>query len=97
MITHNIFAIDIRAEGNSTIKFGGWDPINVQKDTSKYSKGMRMFKTIDLANWNLRATNFYLGYDEFEQAGSARVVNLNPHLPYIYIPDDDWRIISERL
>lgn len=56
-----------------------------------------MFKTNDLANWSLRATNFFLGYDEFEQAGNARVVDLNPHLPYIYVPDQDWQIISERL
>ena len=27
LIDHNIFAIDVRGEGNSTIKFGSWDEI----------------------------------------------------------------------
>lgn len=50
-----------------------------------------MFKTVDEKSWNVQATTFKLGYNNFRtEKDTPRVVSLNPHLPYIYVPDDDW-------
>lgn len=53
-----------------------------------------MFNTVDTKSWNLQATNFYVGFDQHK---INRVINFNPHLPYIYIPNEDWNIIAARV
>jgi len=36
------------------------------------------------------ANNFYIGRYHFIY-GQDRNLEINPHLPYLYIPDDDFR------
>lgn len=50
-----------------------------------------MFETNSFDNWKTRAWSFFYGETEFLAGNdSVRLMDVNPHLPYIYIPDNDW-------
>jgi hypothetical protein len=70
--------------GNSSnIKFGGWDQ-------SAIAPGhyLKMFRTFSPQQWDLKADNFLLGGTSFLMA--SRVISIDPHIPYLYIPNNDW-------
>ena len=54
-----------------------------------------MFRTVDLKAWHLKATEFKVNGVPFVPKGETRVFDINSHLPFLYLPDDDWLRYSE--
>jgi hypothetical protein len=52
---------------------------------------MRVFKTVALNTWSLRANNLKLGVEKLAASG-YRQVSLEPQLPYLYMPDADFTV-----
>lgn len=80
-----IFGLYIRNEnGNSSnIKFGGWD-----RSALYPGQTLTTFRTYSTAHWDLKANSFMLGGKTF--LGDRRVISIDPHIPYLYIPNADW-------
>jgi hypothetical protein len=71
--------------GNSSIlEFGSWDP----KGMAPASE-IRFFRCLNNLNFWIKANSFSFDYDTFI-AASDRYLDINPHLPYIYIPNNDF-------
>jgi hypothetical protein len=69
---------------SSNIKFGSWD----QQAMVSYGE-LRMFRCQDLNAWRVAGRNFYIGVNHFIR-GQVRYLEINPNLPYLYIPDEDF-------
>lgn len=54
-----------------------------------------MIQTIDETGWVLNGTEFMVGDIPFVPAGETRKVDVNTHLPFVYMPDKDWIFFSE--
>jgi hypothetical protein len=48
-----------------------------------------------LSGWKLKANSFMINDVNFLPAGTERKFDINSHLPFIYMPDDDWVKFSE--
>ena len=77
----------------SSIKFGGWDQ-HATLDNGASSE-ITMFKTIDMKSWSLKGTQMLINNTPFVTKGETRVFDFNTHLPFLYLPDDDWLKYSE--
>lgn len=75
----------------SYLKFGDWD----QEGLLKGSR-LNMFTTIEPTSWYLKSNSFFLGQESFME-DTNKLIDLNPHLPYLYIPDNDWRLFAYKL
>lgn len=67
---------------NSVIKFGSWD------ETSVKDGNLKQLKTIDSSEWTLWADQVSLNNEDF--LDEKNKIDLSPHLPYMYVPDDAW-------
>ena len=75
----------MNTRGNSSIiKFGGWDLDALDPGTS-----LTVLKTANEKSWTLIASEFMYNNKSL-LTGVNKNVDLNPHLPYLYIPDGDW-------
>jgi len=86
MIDHQVVMVNaMNQRGNSSIiKFGGWD-----QSALKPGSSLTVLKTKDEKSWTLSASEFlYNGTNLI--TGIDKRIDLNPHLPYLYIPDADW-------
>ena len=86
VIDHQIVMVNaMNQRGNSSvIKFGGWDQSALKPGTQ-----LTVLKTKDEKSWTLSASEFlYNGTSLI--TGIDKRIDLNPHLPYLYIPDADW-------
>lgn len=54
-----------------------------------------MFQTIGLNGWKVKANGFMINDVSFLPAGSLRTFDINSHLPFLYLPDDDWVLFAE--
>ena len=85
-IDHNVVSFYVRMEsGNSSvIKFGSYDESGIEP-----GHRLRVFKTIAINSWSLRANNLKLGVEALKTSG-YRQISLEPQLPYLYMPDADF-------
>lgn len=85
-ITNNILAIYTGFQnGNSSIlHFGSWD----QKGMAPNAE-IRFYQCFDDKNFWIQANHFEFDYDVF-LTGETRYLDINPHLPYIYMPNQDF-------
>lgn len=74
---------------SSNVKFGSWDAEAIVGGNE-----LQLFKCQDLTAWRVKAKNFDIGSDAFI-AGTTRYLEINPHLPYLYLPDEDWTKFEE--
>ena len=87
MIDHQVVMVNaMNTRGNSSvIKFGGWDLEALTPGTS-----LTVLKTENEKSWTLKSSLFsYNGTNLFTSVVEKNI-DLNPHLPYLYIPDADW-------
>jgi len=71
--------------GNSSIlEFGSWDVKGMAP-----SSEIRFFRCVDNKNLWIKANSFMFDYDTFISA-EDRYLDINPHLPYIYLPNNDF-------
>jgi hypothetical protein len=88
VIDHQIFSIYLRPEHNaaipSVVKFGDWD-----QEAIIPGHTLKMFKTNNNSKWSIPAKNVWLN-DIVLLQGVGKYIELNPHLPFIYIPTPDW-------
>jgi hypothetical protein len=54
-----------------------------------------MIKTIDEKAWMLKGTSFMIGDVPFVPKGETRKLDINTHLPFVFLPDKDWVTFSE--
>jgi len=48
-----------------------------------------------LNGWKVKANGFKYNDMDILPAGSIRNFDINSHLPFLYLPDDDWVRYSE--
>jgi hypothetical protein len=77
---------------SSSIKFGSWDQEACLDDGAS---DITMFQTIDEKAWMLNGTEFMIGDVPFIQDGKTRKLDINTHLPFVFMPDDDWVHFAE--
>jgi len=77
---------------SSSIKFGSWDQ---QACLDTGTTDITMFKTIDEKAWMLNGTSFMINDVPFIPAGESRKLDINTHLPFVFLPDKDWVGFSE--
>ena len=70
------------ADSFSTIKVGGWDPINVDK--SSPIKFIRTFK--DNKSWDLKVNQLKLDDTDEGKFRFTGRIRMDPGLPYLYVP-----------
>jgi hypothetical protein len=68
----------------SFIKFGDWDQNAITPGHT-----LKMFKTNSRSKWSIPAQDIWFN-DEKILDGVEKLLELNPHLPFIYIPEADW-------
>ena len=72
----------------SSIKFGSWDPINV--DNAGPIKFVRTFK--DNKTWDMKCNQLKLDQTDDGRlvytGDSAKRIRMDPSLPYLYVPKD---------
>lgn len=95
-IDHNIVAINVYGNTSyrnaSSIKFGSYDEKAIDPG---YNKGRpTMFQTITNTAWSIRSD--FLSFGGNQITGSYSV-NLNPGLPFIYVPKEIFADISSSL
>lgn len=77
-------------EGNtSQIKFGSYDDVALTSD-------LGLLKTYNEYTWSVRAKNFKIG-DKDITTTTDRFVSLEPQLPYLYIPSDDFDTFTSQV
>jgi hypothetical protein len=84
----DVFNLDANS---SVVKFGGWDQSAIQAGDE-----LHMFRTHNLEHWRLTADNFTLGDKPFLD-GQMRLLDINSHLPFLYLPEADWLKFAELL
>lgn len=91
-IDHNVmsFFVNDQTPGmKSHLKLGN-------TDTEAYLGELNLLKTQNLGSWKIKGT--YFMYDNVDLSRSdTRSVLIEPSLPYIYIPDNDFKIFAEHL
>jgi hypothetical protein len=76
------------APGNSSlIKFGSWDTHGVAKDSD-----LTVIRSTTQYSWNFKIKTATFSGESLIPQGESRVVNFDPQLPYIYIPEKDFEI-----
>jgi hypothetical protein len=70
------------------INFGAWN--STENDENFYT-----FKS-DSSQWRIPATSFKIGYTPLSISGD-RFLILDPAFPNIYLPEDDFAIISSKI
>ena len=61
---------------------------------------LKMFKTVNSSTWNLKTSTFKIGTQELQDKGAPllnREIDINPHFPYLYLPDADWNAFADAL
>ena len=93
IIDHLVLGMYMRHEnGNSSnIKFGGWD-----KSALAPGVALRTFRTYSPAHWDLKANNYMLGGKCF-LCDVQRIISIDPHIPYLYIPTNDWTDFADAM
>ena len=88
IITHNIVSIyQSNVPGNSSfVKFGGWDPEAI---IGKNESLIYFTKTNTTNTWNFEVDEIHFDGTKAQYLYWI-YVNLNPSLPYMYIPDDHY-------
>ena len=69
----------------STIKFGGWDPLNV--DESDSIKFIRTFSR-DNKSWDLKCNQLKLDDTDDGKTRFTGRIRMDPSLPYLYVPEN---------
>lgn len=82
------FFVMMNNGNSSSIKFGSAD-VSGQKQYSQ----MTNLKTNDIYSWHLKSNVVRIGGVEVSRA--SQFIDLDPQLPYIYVPDNVWIDISE--
>lgn len=54
-----------------------------------------MFRTVGLDGWHVNCNGFMMNDVSFLDAGTVRKFDINSHLPFVYLPDDDWTRYAE--
>ena len=87
MIDHQVVMVNaMNTRGNhSVIKFGGWD-LNALEAGSQ----LTVLKTQDEKSWTLTASKFMYGDESLLKNEVEKNIDINPHLPYLYIPNADF-------
>ena len=69
---------------SSSIKFGSWDQAGMAPGSS-----LTMFRTSNLDQWALNADDYSIDGTKF-LVGIDKKIVFSPHLPYLYMPSQDW-------
>ena len=70
--------------GNSSVvKWGSWDQNAIMP-----GEQLVLQQTLGL-NWTLMAKNFYM-FDEVYLKDVPKKIHVDPHLPYMYLPEADY-------
>ena len=48
-------------------------------------------------SWEMKANRFSFGNDSLIFSNPERFMEVDPQLPYFYVPNDDWTSISEKM
>jgi hypothetical protein len=91
IINHNVVSIYAGKPQTATVKFGSMDLAAIRDGQIK---NMRVFRTTSLNSWRLQANKWLLGNVEWQ---SKRLIDIDPSLPYIYIPTSDWDLLRVQL
>lgn len=91
VINRGVVAFYAGSPETATIKFGSMDLDAIQDGNLK---NMKVFRTQDLNSWKLSANKWLLGQDSWQ---SKRLIDIDPSLPYIYAPVDDWMLLKNTL
>lgn len=85
-IDHNTVSFFIKPDSSngSMIKFGSFDRSGIMD-----GQNIEVYKTIDKTRWSINGNNIYA--NNHVVTTSQREFSFNMHLPYIYIPDDDFK------
>jgi hypothetical protein len=86
MIDHQVVMVNaMNNRGNSSvIKFGGYDMNALKAEVTD----LTVLRTKDASSYSLTASVFDYGSNSL-LSGVNKNVHLNPHLPYLYVPDAD--------
>ena len=82
------FYVKPETGNTSQIKFGSYD-------VSATDGPMLMFKTVSDISWVIKGNSFKLGDTTFLE--QERFVNMDPMVPYLYIPDADFQLVAQRI
>ena len=100
-IEHMVVAVYAEVQSQtatSSIKFGSWDQ-HALKDTG--STDITMLRTSTLDGWKISCNDFMINDVSFlpkvDGANAVRTLEINSHLPFLYLPDDDWNHYAELL
>jgi hypothetical protein len=93
MIDHQVVMVNaMPTPGNSSVvKFGGYD-MNALVTNEKYT----VLRSKDKTNFNVKSNTFNYGTENLLN-GVYKDIHLNPHLPYLYIPEADWTHVAFQL
>lgn len=87
LIDHMVFSLytDLDQSMQSTIKFGSYDP-------SAISQGghITYMKTKSRQSWDLLGYVMVVYQSQVATGPTPKVALIEPQLPYLYIPDEDW-------
>ena len=81
------------APGKSHVKFGGYD------ESGMKNKGeMVVLKTVNHTTWSIKLDSVQLNDMKFKlRTFIDQVASFNPAYPYIYLPEEDFKLISAQL
>lgn len=88
LIDHLVFSLYTNLDKNiqSSIKFGSYD-----KDALAPSDPEIVYvKTAATDTWALRGYAIIVHYDRVKSGPTPKQVLINPQLPYMYLPKEDW-------
>lgn len=86
IIEHPVFSFFFQKNGQSSIKFGGYDREALYNSTEFYS-----FKTNDKNSWKLKSSDHLYGTTETQSDTTSQPDFLiEPQLSLIYMPSDDY-------
>lgn len=87
LIDHMVFSLytDLDQSMQSTIKFGSYDPSAISQGGS-----ITYMKTKSRQSWELLGYVIVVYQSQVHTGPTPKVALIEPQLPYLYIPDEDW-------
>lgn len=87
LIDHLVFSLYTNLDNNvqSSIKFGSYD-----QDALAPGAEVVYVKTKAADTWELRGYAMVVHYDQVKTGPTPKVALIEPQLPYLYMPEEDW-------
>uniref|UniRef100_A0A7S3IVK7 Peptidase A1 domain-containing protein n=1 Tax=Strombidium inclinatum TaxID=197538 RepID=A0A7S3IVK7_9SPIT len=93
LVDHLIVSLWVdSSDGNSLIKFGSWD-----KHGLKSGSELTVIRTTTQFSYDLRIESATLSGKSIFNDGKARLLNIDPQLPYLYLPSGDFNTYASAL